>query len=71
MLIVLAGFPEPEVNMIIRHDDGEWSVRLDLCYPHLKLIIEYGASSTCSTHSNGAVTSSDGTGWSAGVGELS
>lgn len=41
MLIVLAGFPEPVVNVIIRHDDGEWKIRLDLCYPHLKLIIEY------------------------------
>ena len=41
MLIVLAGFPEPVVNKIIRHGDGEWSIRLDLCYPHLKLIIEY------------------------------
>jgi hypothetical protein len=41
MLIVLAGFPEPVVNMIIRHDDGEWNIRLDLCYPQLKLIVEY------------------------------
>jgi Protein of unknown function (DUF559) len=41
MLIVLAGFPEPVVNFIIRHRDGEWSVRLDLSYPKLKLIIEY------------------------------
>jgi hypothetical protein len=41
MLIVLAGFPEPVVNLIIRHGDGEWNIRLDLCYPQLKLIIEY------------------------------
>jgi Protein of unknown function (DUF559) len=41
MLIVLAGLPEPVVNVIIRHDDGEWRIRLDLCYPLLKLIIEY------------------------------
>lgn len=41
MLIVLAGFPEPIVNLIVRHENGEWKVRFDLCYPHLKLIIEY------------------------------
>ncbi len=41
MLIVLAGYPEPQVNIIIRHDNGDWSIRFDLCYPHLKLIIEY------------------------------
>jgi hypothetical protein len=41
MLIVLAGFPEPLVNVIIRHPDGEWRIRLDLCYKNIKLIIEY------------------------------
>jgi Protein of unknown function (DUF559) len=41
MLIVLAGFPEPVVNLIVRHENGDWKVRFDLCYPHLKLIIEY------------------------------
>jgi hypothetical protein len=41
MLLVLAGLPEPEVNHIIRHADGEWRQRFDLCYPALKLIIEY------------------------------
>lgn len=41
MLIVLAGLPEPEVNWIMRDDRGEWQVRFDLCYPQLKLIIEY------------------------------
>lgn len=41
MLIVLAGLPEPEVNRILRHGDGEWSRRLDLCYDELKLVIEY------------------------------
>ena len=41
MLIVLAGLPEPEVNVIVRHENGDWKVRFDLCYPHLKLIIEY------------------------------
>ena len=41
MLIVLAGLPEPTVNMILRHDTGEWRMRFDLCYPELKLLIEY------------------------------
>ena len=25
----------------MRHENGDWKVRFDLCYPHLKLIIEY------------------------------
>lgn len=41
MMIVLAGLPEPQVNFIVRGPDGEWVVRFDLCYPQLKLIIEY------------------------------
>lgn len=41
MLIVLAGLPEPTVNFILRHPDGSWRRRFDLCYPQLKLIIEY------------------------------
>ena len=41
MLIVLAGLPEPEINVVVRKAGGEWSRRFDLCYPHLKLIIEY------------------------------
>ncbi len=41
MLIVLAGYPEPIVNVIIGHENGEWRIRLDLSYPHLKLVLEY------------------------------
>jgi Protein of unknown function (DUF559) len=41
MLLVLAGFPEPTVNLIIRNPDGSWRMRFDLSYPGLKLIIEY------------------------------
>lgn len=41
MLIVLGGLPEPHVNHILRNREGEWSRRLDLCYPGVKLIIEY------------------------------
>lgn len=41
LLLVLAGLPVPEVNVILRHPDGSWWMRFDLCYPSLKLIIEY------------------------------
>ena len=41
LLLVLAGLPVPEVNVILRHLDGSWWMRFDLCYPSLKLIIEY------------------------------
>jgi very-short-patch-repair endonuclease len=41
MLLVLAGLPEAQVNFIVRHPDGSWRMRFDLCYPALKLIIEY------------------------------
>lgn len=41
MLIVLAGLPEPEVNVIIRHSDGGWRRRFDLCYREFKLLVEY------------------------------
>ena len=41
MLLVLAGLPEPTVNLIIRNPDGGWRMRFDLSYPGLKLIIEY------------------------------
>lgn len=41
LLIVLAGLPEPKVNQILRHPDGEWWVRLDLSYPQQKVLIEY------------------------------
>ena len=41
MLIVLAGLPEPEVNVIVRRGNDSWRRRFDLCYPRLKLIVEY------------------------------
>ena len=41
MLIVLAGLPEPQVNVIVRIAGGKWRWRFDLCYPEYKLIIEY------------------------------
>lgn len=41
LLIVLAGLPEPEVNVVTRLEGGAWHRRFDLCYPELKIIIEY------------------------------
>lgn len=41
ILIVLAGLPEPKVNLIIRYADGSWRMRFDLSYPDLRLVIEY------------------------------
>lgn len=41
MLLVLAGLPEPTINLIMRHPDGTWKWRLDLCYPALKVVVEY------------------------------
>lgn len=41
LLIVLAGLPEPEVNVILRDHEGNWVFRFDMCYRELRLIIEY------------------------------
>ena len=41
LLLALAGLPEPEVNFILRAPDGSWRRRFDLCYPGVRLIIEY------------------------------
>jgi hypothetical protein len=41
MLIVLAGLPEPAVNVILVHEDGTWRCRFDLCYRRIKLVVEY------------------------------
>jgi hypothetical protein len=41
MLLVLAGLPEPEVNIILRREDGSWLVRLDLFYVAYRLLVEY------------------------------
>src|SRR4051812_18479384 len=41
MLIVLAGLPEPVVNVVLIHEDGSWRRRFDLCYPRVKLVVEY------------------------------
>jgi hypothetical protein len=41
MLIVLAGLPEPEVNLSMRTADGEPLRRYDLSYQSVKVIVEY------------------------------
>ena len=41
LLIVLAGLPEPTVNVIVRGEDGSWRMRFDLCYLNQRLILEY------------------------------
>jgi hypothetical protein len=41
MLIVVAGLPEPVVNVRLVNEDGTWRRRFDLCYPRIKLVVEY------------------------------
>ena len=41
MLLVLAGIPEPEVNLEIRTADGEVLRRYDLSWPGVRVIVEY------------------------------
>lgn len=41
LLIVLAGLPEPEVNMWVEDESRQPRYRLDLAYPRLKIAVEY------------------------------
>lgn len=41
MLIVLAGLPEPQVNLSLRDVDGQPLRRYDLCWPSVRVIVEY------------------------------
>ena len=41
LLIVLAGLPEPMVNLVLVHEDGSWRRRFDLCYRKIRLVVEY------------------------------
>jgi hypothetical protein len=41
LLVVLAGLPEPRVNLIIRAADGSWRRRYDMAYDDIQLILEY------------------------------
>lgn len=41
MLLVLAGLPEPQVNLKIRDDDGDVLRKYDLSYPAVRVAVEY------------------------------
>jgi hypothetical protein len=41
LLIVLAGLPEPEVNVNVTADDGSWLARGDLVYHAYRLVVEH------------------------------
>ncbi len=41
MLMVLAGLPEPVINLEVRDDEGELVRRYDLSYPVVKVAVEY------------------------------
>lgn len=41
MLLVLAGLPEPTVNLKLRDEHGEVVMRFDLSYPAVRLAVEY------------------------------
>lgn len=41
MLLVLAGIPEPEVNVSVHDVDGEPVRRFDLSWPEVRVIVEY------------------------------
>lgn len=41
MLLVLAGLPEPVVDHLLRDEHGAVVRRLDLCYPGVRVIVEY------------------------------
>lgn len=41
LLLVLAGLPEPRVNLIVRGPDGSWRMRFDLAYEQYQLAVEY------------------------------
>ncbi len=41
MLIVLAGLPEPRVNLTLRDGEGRPVRRYDLCWPSVRVIVEY------------------------------
>ena len=41
MLLVLAGLPEPRVNLKLLHGNGAVRYRLDLSFPEAKVVVEY------------------------------
>jgi hypothetical protein len=68
LLIVLAGLPEPVVNLVFRDERGAWLARLDLAYPQWRIAIEYDgrqhAESRDQWHTDiGRREALDGIGW--------
>jgi hypothetical protein len=41
LLLVLAGLPEPTVNLVVRDEDGEVVRKYDLSYPSVRVAVEY------------------------------
>lgn len=41
LLIVLAGLPEPDTNLVVRDEHGGWVGMVDLAYAALMIVIEY------------------------------
>ena len=41
MLLVLAGLPEPQVNLTVRDENGEVIRKYDLSYPEVKVAVEF------------------------------
>lgn len=41
LLLVMAGFPEPRIQMSVTDESGRPRYRFDLCYPELRVAIEY------------------------------
>lgn len=41
LLLVMAGFPEPRLQLTVQGDGGHPRYRFDLCYPELRVAIEY------------------------------
>lgn len=50
MLLVLAGFPEPQVNLSIRNEHGDVVVRFDLSYPVVRVAVEYDGRQHADSH---------------------
>ena len=68
MLVVLAGLPEPVINLEVRDEDGEVLRKYDLAYPVVKVAVEFDGqvhvltAQTGTPTSNGARTATTTTG---------
>ena len=59
MLLVLAGLPEPQVNLTVRDERGEVVRKYDLSYPEVKVAVEFNGKVHVSSPGRGRRTSSD------------